>query len=119
MAKEVILYNLKENVSDADYVKWCESTKGPVLLGLSSTKQFTLLEMKGGKMGNGQTGEMPKDIASPYKYIGILDCESLEGLQRDTASDAFKTGFFGEWLNKWVADFYVLVGVEVYDQMSN
>lgn len=118
MAKEIILYNLKENVSDDDYINWCETTKGPVLLGLDSTKQFTLVQMLGGKAGDAQKGEMLKDIASPYKYIGILDCESLEGIQNDSASEAFQKGFFIEWINKWVADYFVLVGKEVYDKSS-
>ena len=37
MAKQIILYNLKDNVTEEDYVKWCESYKGPFLLGLNET----------------------------------------------------------------------------------
>ena len=52
MAKEIILYNLKDGVTD-DYKKWCEEYKGPLLLGLSATKSFTLVKMMGGIKGNG------------------------------------------------------------------
>jgi len=30
MPKEIILYNLKDEVTEADYVKWCETYKGPL-----------------------------------------------------------------------------------------
>jgi len=29
MAKEIILYNLRDDVKEEDYVKWCKEYKGP------------------------------------------------------------------------------------------
>ena len=80
MAKEIILYNLKDGIKDEDYKKWCEEYKGPILLSLSATKSFTLVKMMGGIKGNGQEGIPPQETPSPYKYIGIMDLSSLAGM---------------------------------------
>lgn len=119
MAKEIILYNLKDGVSDEDYKKWCEEYKGPILLSLSATKSFTLVKMMGGIKGNGQEGITPQETPSPYKYIGIMDLDSLAGMEKDKDSKAFKEDFFPQWFSKWVKDFYVIVGEEVYDGESD
>jgi hypothetical protein len=114
MAKEIIFYNLRDGVTDEDYKKWCEEYKGPVLLSLSSAKSFTLVKMLGGIKGNGQEGGPPEETLSPYKYVGIMDLSSLENWKADTETKAFKEDFFPQWFSKWVKDFYVLGGEEVY-----
>ena len=114
MAKEIILYNLREGVTDEEYKKWCEEYKGPTLLKLSSSKSFTLVKMLGGIKGNGQKGAAPQGTKSPYNYIGIMDLSSLEDWKKDTTTKAFKDEFFPQWFSKWVADFYVLGGDEVF-----
>ena len=114
MAKEIILYNLKDNVTDEDYKKWCEEYKGPLLIGLNSTKSFTLVKMLGGIKGNGQEGIPPEETKSPYKYIGIMDLSSLEEWKKDSATKAFKEEFFPQWFSNWIKDFYVLAGEEAY-----
>jgi hypothetical protein len=30
MPKQMILYNLREDVKDEDYIKWCHEFKGPL-----------------------------------------------------------------------------------------
>lgn len=119
MAKEIILYNLKDTVTDEEYKKWCEDYKGPLLLNLGATKSFTLVKMLGGIKGNGQKGNPPEEAASPYKYIGIMDLSSLQEWKKDSESKAFKEEFFPQWFSKWVADFYVLGGEEVYHGESD
>jgi hypothetical protein len=114
MAKEIILYNLRENVSEEDYVKWCETYKGPLLLTLQGTKSFTLVKLLGGITGNGKAGSPPVPTTSPYRYIGILDAASQEDWNKARESKKFKEEFFPQWFSKWVADFYVLGGVDVY-----
>jgi hypothetical protein len=114
MAKEIIFYNLKDGVKDEDYKKWCEDYKGPVLLSLSSAKSFTLVKMMGGIKGNGQEGILPEETLSPYKYVGIMDISGLENWKNDTETKAFKEEFFPQWFSKWVKDFYVIGGEEVY-----
>lgn len=119
MAKSIILYNLKENVTDADYQKWCNDYKGPFLLSLGACKAFTLVQMLGGMKGDGAKGAPPEPTPPPFKYIGIVDVDNLEGWQKDTETKGFKEEFFPQWLSKWVADFYVLVGMEVYQGKNN
>ena len=114
MAKEIILYNLKDNVTEEDYVNWCQSYKGPLLLGLNGSKSFTLLKMLGGITGNGEEGKPPQPSNSPYKYIGILDVTSQEDWDKARDSKEFKEDFFPKWFSNWVADFYVLAGTELY-----
>ena len=119
MAKEIILYNLRDNVTDEDYKKWCEEYKGPILLGLDSLRSFTLVKMLGGVKGNGKEGMPPEETKSPFKYVGILDSTSLEDWNKDRNSKTFKEEFFPQWFSKWVADFYVLVGMEVFQEKSD
>lgn len=113
MAKEIILYNLRDDVKEKDYVKWCEDYKGPLLIGLPGSKSFTLLKMMGGVQGNGQKGSPPSPTNPPFNYIGILDADSLEEWGKSRETTAFKE-FFSQWLSKWAADFYILGGVELY-----
>jgi hypothetical protein len=119
MAKQIILYNLKDGVTDDDYTKWCDSYKGPFFLGLDSVKRFTLVGMLGGIKGNGSNGQPPEETPPPYKYIGIVDCTDLAALKKDSESAPFKEEFFPQWFSKWVGDFYVLAGMEVYDGKSD
>jgi hypothetical protein len=114
MAKQIILYNLKDSVTEEDYVKWCESFKGPFLLGLNGARSFTLVKMMGGMKGNGQEGIAPAPTASPYKYIGIFDLNSLEDMDRAREKKEFAEEFFSRWYSDWVADFYTLGGEEIY-----
>ena len=114
MAKEIILYNLKDGVSNEDYKKWCEAYKGPTLIGLNSAKSFTLVKMQGGIKGNGQESIFPIETPSPYKYIGIMEISSLDEWKKDTETKTFKEEFFPKWFSQWVKDFYVIGGEEVY-----
>jgi hypothetical protein len=113
MAKEIILYNLRDDVKEQDYVKWCEDYKGPLLIGLPGSKSFTLLKMMGGVQGNGQKVILPSPTKPPFNYIGILDVTSPEEWGKSRESKAFKE-FFVQWSSKWAADFYIIGGIELY-----
>jgi hypothetical protein len=114
MAKEIILYNLRDDVKEEDYVKWCEDYKGPLLIGMPGAKSFTLLKMMGGVKGNGQKGSPPNPTKSPYNFIGILDATNMEEFKKAKEGKAFKDEFFPQWFSKWVGDFYLLGGIEAY-----
>lgn len=114
MPKQIILYNLRDDVKEEDYIKWVEEFKGPLLLKLPSAKSFTLLSMKGGKKGNGQENILPEDTKSPFQIIGILDVSSKEEWMKDTASDAYQKEFFPQFFKNWGADFYAILGDEVF-----
>jgi hypothetical protein len=114
MPKQIILYNLKDIVKDEDYIKWCHEFKGPLLLGLKSTKSFTLLKMVGGRKWDSQKGEAPQETKSPFKFIGILDVTSKEEWMKDVASEAYQKDFFQKFFSNWAADGYAILGDEVY-----
>lgn len=114
MAKSIILYNLKDGVTDEDYVKWCNEYKGPFFLSLPACNSFTLVKMLGGIKGNGANSALPEATPPPYRYIGIVDVDNLDEWQRNAESKPFKEEFFPQWFSRWVADFYVLLGTEVY-----
>ena len=115
MPKELILYNLKKDVTQEDYEAWCQAYKGPLLTSLDSVSDFTLLKIMGGAKGNGETGEFPEPAQSPYQYIGIMTVYSMEALNKDRDSEKFQKEFFAEWFSKWVGDFYILGGMETYE----
>jgi hypothetical protein len=118
MATSIILYNLKDSVTDADYKKWCEEYKGPLFLSLSACESFTLLKMFGGIKGNGREGRPPEETPAPFNYIGIVNVADLAEWKQNTESKTFREGFFHKWFSEWVADFYVLVGETVYQGHS-
>jgi hypothetical protein len=113
MAKEIILYNLRDDVKEEDYVKWCEEYKGPLLLGLPGSRSFTLTGMLPGIKGNGQKGIAPTRTSPPYRLIGIMDLTTVEEWDKSHETSKFKD-FFAQWFSKWVGDFYVMSGVELY-----
>ncbi|MFH1113794.1 MAG: EthD family reductase [Pseudomonadota bacterium] len=102
MSKEIILYNLKDSVTDEEYKKYCEEKKGPFLQSLPSCKSFTLVKIVASKKGE-----------IPYKYVGILDATSTADWQKDTQSEDFQK-FLQEWVPKVKEDFQILMGEEVF-----
>ena len=102
MAKEIILYNLAEHVTDDEYKEYVTKEKGPLLESLSSAKKFELV-----RITKSATGDIP------YQYVGILHLNSLdEFYQKDAPSQKFQ-----DFLKKWqsmVADFHILAGEEIY-----
>lgn len=102
MAKEIILYNLAENVTDEEYLEFVTKEKGPLLESLSSAKKFELVKITGAA-----TGEIP------FKYVGILHLKSLEEFyQKDAPSQKFQ-----DFLKKWqpmTSGFHILSGEEIY-----
>jgi len=102
MAKEIILYNLADHVSDEEYKEYVTKEKGPLLDSLSSVKKFELVKVAGST-----------SIESPCKYAGIMHITSLEEFsQKDAPSQAFQ-----DFMKKWqsmVKDVIMLAGEEIY-----
>ena len=78
MAREIILYNLKDSVTDEEYKKYCEEEKGPFISGLPSCKRFTLAKIVASKKGE-----------IPYKYVGIVEVISSSDWQKDASTEEF------------------------------
>ncbi len=102
MAKQIILYNLAENVTDEEYKDYVINEKGPLLESLPSIKKFEMVKITGSA-----TGEIP------YKYVGIVHLTSLNDFyQKDAPSQKFQD-FMAKWTTK-VSNFHVLFGEEIY-----
>jgi hypothetical protein len=98
MAKQFILYNLADHVTDEEYKEYVTNEKGPLLDSLSSVKKFELVKTAG---------------ESPYMYVGIMHITSLEEFaQKDAPSQAFQE-FMGKW-QSMVRDVMMLAGEEIY-----
>jgi hypothetical protein len=102
MAREIILYNLRENVTDEQYRKYVTEEKGPLLESLSSVTKFELVNITGSASG-----------IIPYHYVGILHVKSLNDFyQKDAPSSTFQ-----DFMKKWqtmVTDVHILAGEEIY-----
>ena len=98
MPKQFILYNLADGVSKEEYQKYVDEKKGPFFVSLPSVKSYTLLETVGEN--------------NPHRYVGVVETDNPEELQKDTKSPAFGE-FLQEWMPK-VKDVVMLFGVEVF-----
>jgi hypothetical protein len=98
MAKQFILYNLADHVTDEEYKEYVTNEKGPLLDSLSAVKKFELVKTSG---------------ESPYRYAGIMHITSMEEFaQKDAPSQAFQ-----DFMKKWqsmVKDVTMLAGEEIY-----
>jgi len=102
MPKEVILYNLIDEVTDEEYLEYVEKEKGPFLVQLPAAKSFNLIRICDALKG-----------VIPYKYVGVLEYTSVEEWQRDCSGEAFGN-FMKTWSQKVQPDFHVLEGFDAY-----
>ena len=80
MAKEIILYNLRDDVTEEDYVKWCESYKGPLLLGLSGSKSWCRTERHGPDLQIIQS--VPNKLLGASIFLSARMCAGPEHSRR-------------------------------------
>jgi hypothetical protein len=102
MAKEIVLYNLADNVTDEEYKDYVVNEKGPLFDSFSTVTKFELVKILGSASGE-----------IPYKYVGIIHLTSLEEFnQKDAPSQKFQ-----DFLKKWqpmTKGFHILAGEEIY-----
>ena len=102
MAKEIILYNLADHVTEEEYKEYVSNEKGPLFDSLSAVTKFELVKVTGSASGE-----------SPYQYAAIVHITSLDEFRlKDASSQAF-----GEFMKKWqpmVKDVTMLAGEEIY-----
>ncbi len=102
MAKEIILYNLADHVTDEEFKEYVTSEKGPLIESLPSVKKYTLV-----KMTQSPTGQIP------FKYVGIVDITNIgEFLQKDAQSQKYQD--FRAKFGKMVSSMHVMLGEEIY-----
>ena len=68
MKRIVVLFNLKDANSAAEYEAWATSTDLPTVRALESVDSFTV---------HRATGLLGTDAAPPYQYIEIIDVNDM------------------------------------------
>jgi hypothetical protein len=102
MAKQIIIYNLADNVTDEQYKDFVIKEKGPLLDSLPGVKKFEMVKI----MAN--PGE-----EVPYRYVGILHIDNLA----EFGEKAAPSKKFQDFLQKWTPmakDPIMLMGEEIY-----
>ena len=115
MAKQFVLYNLKDGVSEEDFMKFVNEFKGPFTVGLSAVKRYTITRVKGALEAKGGP---PGPVETPYQIVAVLDLTSVEDYGKDAESKAYKEEFlprFAEYAN----EFLILMADELYDKTSD
>jgi hypothetical protein len=90
MTTIVVLFNLKQGASIADYEDWARSKDLPTVQSLSSVQDFRVL-----KMGNLLGTENP----SPYQYCELIEVQDMTAFFADLQQEKVQAGakVFGEF----------------------
>ncbi len=118
MPKQFIIYNLRDDVTVEDYLKWVNEFKGPLLLGLGSTKSYTLCKVTAAVKLDPTKGQPPELVEPPFKLVAILEVNSLEEWAKDRESKAYKEDFMPKYMANWAADTLLLQAEEIYEKES-
>ena len=81
MTTIIVLFNLNENVSMADYEKWAKETDLPTARALPSVDKFELLKSE---------GLLISDEASPYQYIELLTINNMDQFGKDVSTEVMQ-----------------------------
>jgi len=102
MAKEIIMYNLADGVTDEQYKDFVTKEKGPMFDSLPSVKKYELVRI---------TGSMAGEI--PFQYVGIVDVDNLDEFnQKDKTTQKFQDVMAK--LQPMLKDPQMLVGEQIY-----
>ena len=77
----VVIFNLKEGVSAADYENWAKTADIPGVNKLGSVDGFTVHKA---------TGLFGSEEASPYQYVEILDIKDMDVFVADISTEEFQ-----------------------------
>ena len=80
--KIVVLFNLKEDVTPAEYEEWARTRDIPAVTSLGSVKFFSVHRATG-LLGDGSA-------KPPYDYIEIIDIDTMDGFMADISTDDFQ-----------------------------
>ena len=74
----IVLFNLKPEISVADYEAWAKAEVLPTVNGLSSVSDFTIWK---------STGLLGSEDKPPFQYFEILDVADMETFGAETSTD--------------------------------
>lgn len=87
----IVLFNLKPDVTPADYENWARTRDIPGVRSLPSVDDFTVLRT---------TGLLGTETKAPYDYVEIIDVADMQGFWTDIATEASQAiaTEFRQWL---------------------
>ena len=103
MAKQIIMYNLADHVTDEQYREYVVNEKGPLLDGMPGARKFEMVKI---------TGSMSGEV--PYRYVGIMHIEDMEKFMREAAPSQAMKDFSAKWRTMVQSDVVTLIGEEIY-----
>ena len=112
MAKQFILYNLKDDVNEGDFEKWVNEFKGPLISGLSAVKNYTLTKVGGAIKAEGGP---PGPADSPYKFVGVVDLTSFEDYAKDQETPVYKEEFMPQFMQR-IKNMIILRAEEIFSE---
>ena len=110
MAKQFILYNLKDDVNEEDFEKWVNDFKGPLISNLNAVKNYTLTKVGGAMKAEGGP---PGPTDSPYRFVGVVDLTSFEDYAKDQETPAYKEDFMPQFMQR-VKNVIILRAEEIF-----
>ena len=77
----IVLFNLKDSVSEADYEAWARATDLPTVNGLKSVDEFAVFK---------SVGLLGSEDTPPYRYVEILDVNDMEVFGAEVGSETMQ-----------------------------
>ena len=77
----IVIFNLKDGVSAADYEAWAKKDDIPGVNRLGSVEKFTVHKA---------TGVLGSDAASPYQYVEVLDIHGMDPFLAEISTEEFQ-----------------------------
>ena len=87
----IVLFNLKPDVTAADYEDWARTRDIPGVRSLPSVDDFTVLRT---------TGLLGSQAKAPYDYVEIIDVADMDNFFKDASGEASQAVAteFRQWL---------------------
>ena len=102
MPFEIILYNLKPDVTDEQFQEYVDNEKGPYIDSLPSVDKYELVKITESRSG-----------VIPFRYVGVVHLNSLEGFkQRGTQTDEYRA--FSAKMAGFTSELHVTLGEQIH-----
>jgi hypothetical protein len=102
MPIEIILYNLRPDVSDEQFKEYVDSEKAPYIESLPSVDRYELVRIAESRSG-----------VIPFRYVGIVHLNSLESFkERDSQTDEYRA--FSAKMAGMTSEIHVTFGERIH-----
>ncbi|MBL7979272.1 MAG: hypothetical protein JNN12_13110 [Bacteroidetes Order II. Incertae sedis bacterium] len=77
----IVLFNLKEGVSEAEYEQFAKEIDVPTVVRLQSVEAFKVFRT---------SGVLGSEAPAPYRYVEVIEVADLDGLFGDLGSETMQ-----------------------------